>query len=679
MSSRFPRQRCPSGAGAAAAHAGPTAVWLLSAWLGLSTEALGQVVLPDLVVTAAPEAAQRTGDVLLEEATGDATRIPRVRFDGRMTDLGEVLAAQAGVQIRRTGGLGSYSTATLRGASAQQVQILLDGLPLNGAYSGIANLGEIPLGQVRDVTIYRGTVPVQYARGGLGGAVDIRTLRAGEAPRTEFSAGGGSFGTGRGTLLHLGRHGSADVLLSGEYFHTDNDFPFVNDHGTRFNAADDFVDRRHNVWIDQGAGLFKLGRDLDAQRRFDVLFQVLLRDEGLPSRDNSPLTRASLATRDLNGQLRLTADGLAGGLWNTTARLFVGRRNERFDDRQSQIGLAPQRTDDTTWRYGLQAFAERLGVSTTWSTNLQLTRERYDSEDLLRVRSGLAARRWSLDAGTQLAWFTLDERLLVAPAARVLWLNDEATGGEGRSQAWLMPQLGLRLALTERGALRANAAWYARPPAFFERFGDRGFVIGNPRIEAETGTNLDLGVRWQGEGSGRLHEWQLGLTGFYSDVQDLIAFIYDARGVGRAVNIGRAEILGLEAEARAALETGTRFSLNLTWQDARNRTPVAAFDGKRLPGRYRTTINLEVMQRVERFQFTYRLRYAEGLFYDRPNLLPADTVLRHDLGVTARLGAWRLRLQVENLTDTNFQQFNGFPTPGRAWYATLTYRHSTKE
>jgi iron complex outermembrane receptor protein len=649
---------------------------LVMAW---GARAVEPVVLPDLVVTAAPDDGLRTGDVLLEEITGHVSRIPRRAFASRTTDLGRVLATQAGVQVRRSGGLGSFSTATLRGASAQQVQVLLDGLPLNGAYGGLANLGEIALGQVRDVSIYRGSVPIQFARGGIGGAVDIRTLRAGDAPRTEVTAGGGSFGTGRGSLLHLGRHAGADVLLSGEFFHTDNDFPFVNDNGTAFNPKDDFRDRRRNAWIDQGSALLKLGGETGVGRRVDGLLEFLLREEGLPARNNSPGTRAALRTRDLGGQLRYTADGLGDGLWNATARLFAGRRDERFDDRASQIGLAPQHTDDTTWRYGLQAYAERVTGARTWSANLQLTRETYESEDLIRDRAGLQAERLSLDAGGQLAWFLLEDRLLLAPALRLLWLDEKASGRDGEARAWLTPQLGLRLHVGERVTLRANAARYVRPPAFFERFGDRGFVIGNPALEPERGTNLDLGGALEGEGPGPLRGWRLGLTGFYSEVRDLIAFVYDAQGVGRAVNIGRARILGIEAEAQAELAAGTRLSLNLTWQDARNRSEVAAFDDKRLPGRYRTVLNLELEQRVRRLRLYYRLRFAEGLFYDRPNLLAADTVLRHDLGAELDLGRWRLGLQVDNLSDRNFEQFNGYPTPGRAWYATLTYRFAKEE
>jgi len=638
-------------------------------------------VLPDLVVTASPAAPTRPGDVLLEEATGHVTRIARPRFEDRVTDLGQVLATQAGVQVRRTGGIGSFSTATLRGASAQQVQVLLDGLPLNGVYGGIVNLGEIPLGQVRDVSIYRGTVPIQFARGGIGGAVDIRTLRPGDtAPHTEVSAGGGSFGTLRGALLHLGRYAGLDTLFSAEAFHTDNDFSFTNDRGTAFNPTDDFPDRRHNAAIDQVGALFKTGRTLGTEEaRLDGLVTFLQRREGLPTRDNSPFARASLRTQNVDGQLRWTLRGAGEGDWDTALRLFAGRRAERYDDRDSQIGLAPQLTDDTTWRYGLQGYAERLTAAGTWSGNLQLTRETYRSRDVLRGRRGLEAGRTSVDAGAQFAWFGLDERLLLSPAVRGLWLDETATGEPGGAQAWITPQLGLRFDPSAGAHLRANAAYYVRPPAFFERFGDRGFVVGNPRLRAETGTNVDLGGRLEGGDAARRASWRLGLTGFYSDVEDLIAFVYDARGVGRAVNIGRAEILGLEAETQVRLASGTRVGLNLTWQDARNRTPVAAFDGKRLPGRYRTTLNLELEQSIRRLRLTYRLHYAEGLFYDRPNLLPADTVLRHDLALRLDLGSWRLLLQVDNLSDENFQQFNGYPTPGRAWYATLSYHSNQGE
>ena len=49
----------------------------------------------------------------------------------RASNLNEILARQAGVQIRVSGGLGSTSTISVRGLEGKRVQIFIDGTPLN--------------------------------------------------------------------------------------------------------------------------------------------------------------------------------------------------------------------------------------------------------------------------------------------------------------------------------------------------------------------------------------------------------------------------------------------------------------------------------------------------------------------------------------------------------------------
>ena len=64
-------------------------------------------------------------------------------------DLADLVARVEGVHVNSYGGLGAFSTATIRGSSSSQVQVVLDGVPLTSARDGMTNLGLIPL-QVLD-------------------------------------------------------------------------------------------------------------------------------------------------------------------------------------------------------------------------------------------------------------------------------------------------------------------------------------------------------------------------------------------------------------------------------------------------------------------------------------------------------------------------------------------------
>lgn len=635
------------------------------------------VVLDPIEVTAPADEVYRVGDVAFEEVSGFITVIPRDKFAARMTSLAEVIEIETGVQVRQSGGLGSFSTVALRGASAQQVLIYIDGLPLNEAAGGAVDLSQISLSEVQAIEVYRGIIPVQFASASIGGAINIRTLRPSGKNENSVNLGYGSFDTKQLGVSHLGGKSAWETVLSAQYMDSANDFTFVNDNGTPQNPDDDRVESRNNAQVSRVNALFKLGRQFESGFRTDALFDVLDKEQGLPSVDNNPATTASLDTASLNANLSLSAQKLFDSPWNARLRAFASQRREEFDDSKGQIGLAAQHTRDKTRRYGLEAFSERVSQQHTFSGMFNLSRENYESSDLSGRTEDLEARRVMIESALQATQFFFQgNRVLLTPALRYQAYRDKIEdSGDSESNDYLNPQVGLKFELTDDVAIKANAARYVRIPSFFELFGDRGFVKGNGDLQAEQGINIDGGIDIQHYFSTAwLDEWNLSLNYFYSDIDDLIALVFDARGVGRAVNIASAEIQGVEFSTRFGFPTQTYLTLNATWQDPVNRSPIAAFDGKRLPGRYETMAFLRLEQFIRFVKLYYEFRYESGLFYDSANLLPATDVREHNLGVEAQYGPVQLSFEARNLGDENFQEFNGFPTPGLSLFGKLTYR-----
>ena len=95
-----------------------------------------------------------------------ATVITRESFEGRETSLPDVLAEATGVHVKRLGGLGAFSTLSLRGSSADQVEVYLDGILLNAAFGGGVDLSNLPLAHVGQIEVYRGA---GAGGNGLGG------------------------------------------------------------------------------------------------------------------------------------------------------------------------------------------------------------------------------------------------------------------------------------------------------------------------------------------------------------------------------------------------------------------------------------------------------------------------------------------------------------------------------
>ncbi|MCP4406422.1 MAG: TonB-dependent receptor [Gammaproteobacteria bacterium] len=633
------------------------------------------IKLEPLEVTSTADTIHRVGDVVFEEIPGFVTFIPRGRFAVRFTSLEQLIENETGVQVRQSGGLGSFSSISLRGASSQQVMIYLDGLPLNEAAGGAVDLSQISLSEVQSIEIYRGIIPVNFASASIGGALNIRTLRTQGNNENSLYLGYGSFNTRQAGLLHLGGKSVWESVFSAQFVDADNDFPFDSDNGTPLNPNDDRSERRENAQFRQLSALFKLGRQFHSNLRFDALANVFDKVQGLPSVDNSSATTATLDTLNLNSTLSLTAKRIRGSSWNASMRASATRRREIFDDSKGQIGLGAQHSHDQTQRYGMHLFTERLSSSHTLSAGLDLSNEIYDSEDLTHRREDITAERKALEAAVQATLLPLDGNLLLTPALRVQthWDSFEETVDED-AQNHLNPQVGARYRLNNGLMLKSNIARYVRLPSFYELFGDRGFVVGNTNLAVEKGLNIDAGVEFERVFStGGVRELNLSLGYFYSKIDDLIALVFDARGVGRPVNIAQARIQGLELGGRLGFSSQSSVVLNATWQDPKNHSQISSFDGKRLPGRYETMVSLRLEQIVKRLKLYYQFRFESGLFFDSANLLAATDIREHNIGAETQMGPLRLALEARNLGDENFQKFNGFPTPGRSLFCKLTY------
>lgn len=617
------------------------------------------------------------GEVAIEDNAGNYRLIRRERYAHRSTTVAEVIEAETGIQVRQAGGLGSYSTVSLRGASEQQVMVFVDGLPLNQAAGGGVDLGRLDLGQVEAIEIYRGRTPVEFGLAAPGGAINIRTRRAqGGTSKNSVETGIGSFGAHTARFDSLGSRGNWDHALVLHGHRSENDFEYVNKNRP-FDPADprrERAEQRNNADSDRYGLLARLGYRADSRQRLEGSISWLDQDQGLPSFNNAANTRSRLQTEDQLLQLRWSGFSDQPEGWARRVRLFQRRLDEDYDDRASQIGLGGQLNRDRTSSHGLDAFVSRGLGRHRFSSSLLWQQESYQSQDLLSGSRSPEVQRRTLALAAELDARLLEGRLSMTPALRALVAKDDGAGANGFDDSYFTPQLGLRYLLNDSTSLMLNAGRYLRLPSFFEQFGDRGFIVGNPALEAETSDNVDVGIEWQGFGSGWLTRSRIEASLFISDVEDAIAYVFDARGVGRAMNIGEAHITGVELSLELALRSATRIEIDITTQEPENRSVVAAFNGKRLPGRYSDAYNLRIEQWLgQHTRLFYRYHGERGLFYDSANLLAATDRDEHDLGLLLSWRSWRAGLEARNLKNENFQSFNGFPEPGRSYWATVAY------
>lgn len=135
----------------------------------------------------------------IHESVNPVTIISGKEIESRTSNLNEILARQAGIQIRQTGGVGSESRVSVRGLEGKRVQIFVDNKPLY-APDGSLSINDIPVQLIERIEIYKGTVPVYLGGDSLGSAVNI-IIKHRENSYVDANASVQSFGAYSAGLL----------------------------------------------------------------------------------------------------------------------------------------------------------------------------------------------------------------------------------------------------------------------------------------------------------------------------------------------------------------------------------------------------------------------------------------------------------------------------------------------
>ncbi len=598
-------------------------------------------------------------------------------------DLAQTLDRATGVNIRRYGGLGSFSTFSIRGSTAEQVQVFLDGMPLNSAVGGGVDLGGLPIGGVESVDIYRGAVPARFGGNSLGGVVHIRTQPLGGKVRRGLHTASGSHGTRQLGASLSGPYKGWEYLGLVNYRASRNDFRFWDDNGTEYNARDDGWARRLNSDFRGLRGLAKIGRGWGASRlqihnTFDLSYK------GIPGLGNNQSLHTRYDTWRHSAEAVLfgpLGDGRAG----YRIKAHHSRQKDEYQDRRGEVGLGRQHDRNITQRLGLRGAVNALLPGEPLLTAfVAARRETFAPDDRLRPESRLLrSRRRALAVGTEVE-VPLGPRLTLQAGTQAEGLDDRFFERKNFAPSAVLPRrnngvilwgyrLGGALDLGAGLVLKAHNGRYQRAPNFFELFGDRGAVIGNTNLVSEEGHHWDVGLVFRGSAAGV----GLGLAEvayYHNRVEDLIRFMQNSQRVSRPYNMGGALLRGVETRVEARLLPRLALRGNYAYQRAENRTPLSFERGHDLPGAPRHRLNTRLSLGLGRADIYGEFSRESQHFLDRANLRPVPVRAWYNLGGTTPLGAgialsWELR----NLTDNQIADLWGYPLPGRSYGVSVHY------
>ena len=657
--------------------------------IGLSVEAadLGviEIVAPSSESTATPF---EIGDTPEGEFTGFREVIEKEELQKAGGSLAEVVAAQSGVQYRQSGGLGTFSSISLRGSTAEQVNVYVDGVLLNEAAGGGVNLSHIELLQADRVEVYRGTVPVQLGNSAIGGAVNITSARATDRAATTLLAGFGSFGSRQFSSAFTGPVNWLNdqrVVASFSHRESENDFSFLNDNGTSFNQDDDEIQRRRNDQTSSTSGFFKSGHQLSSGGRVEHALQLNRHNQHISDWRNTSNNGAQIDTDFLQWRTTLTSVA-EPGRWSSLWGAHVAGKNEFFS--ASELDNDGQGLHADTTVVGGRGYWEKLSGRNSYYINARLRSEKLESFSDSQTGNRTEAERLKSDVNLQWNRTFNDADSLFSASVFGFLLQDDysiennISARDDFTDGALTPQLGFQHSIATKSAglwsLTANASRHKRAPSFFELFGSRGLFVGNSSLETETSNNVDIGLEWRSDVS-RSVDAAVQVVLFYSKKENLISRVYNARGIGRSENIAQARSSGVEFVSRFAFNNGLSLDANFTIQDPENLSNISGFTGRQLPGESATDGTLALGWKNNRWEVGYEFKFSSTRFFDSPNLLPATDQRLHNIRLGRDWADWRLDLTLNNLTDKNYEDFNGYPRPGRAGFISFVYKPKAKE
>jgi vitamin B12 transporter len=617
-----------------------------------------------------------------ETAASFVVRTEELRSAG--ATVADALAGVPGVQVTRSGAGSELATAAIRGATAAQTPVYLAGIRLNDDVTGTADLSSVPPFALDRIEVYRGNAPLQADRLGIGGAIFLEPELP-RAFRVGAGAGVGSFGELSTTGSIAGRAGGGlFALASLRRDAATNDYTYVDDGGTRFDASDDRVMERTNADSEAYDAWAVAGADLGARGRVLGVGNLFLRDQGVTGLAVVPATQARLHTRRLLAGLstRSACAATADATCDVELSTSVVSSTTRLADplRELAVGSTAVTSDGERLSQSERVRAD-LGRALTLTVSAEQETERLaiDADPGVLVRARRVALRGAAMALVH-ATSAVDLVGLVAGDC-----HTTIGVGAARACAVLEPtgRVGARWTAAEPISVFANVGRYVRVPTLGELFGISPSLRGNAGLEPEQGITLDAGGRWS---AGSLRP---GGPSVYADLfcfsrfaSNLIGYRRSSFGAATPYNLSRARVLGTEVAVGGQAFDMFRAELAATWLDPRDTTDARRTRNDLLPFRSRLTFSpyAEVFAEpafgaigLDRIALGARATYRSSEVADPAGLVLIEprTIVDVQLAASFFRRTVVSRLRVANVFDVSSFDVVGYPLPGRSVHGSL--------
>lgn len=582
----------------------------------------------ELVVTAT-RVEQRVSEVI-----GSVSVITRADIDRRaVQSLQDLLRGETGLSVSNNGGLGKLSNVFMRGADAEQVLVLVDGVRVGGVTAGTASLEYLPVDQIERIEIIRGPRSSLYGSDAIGGVIQIFTRR-GDAPAVSLGYGSNdtlnasaSFGA---SSQHAWFSASANQLRS-DGFNSCTGSPLGGGCFTYEPDRDGYENRSGSL---RGGYRWDRG-EIEAS----ALYATGWSEYDSTFANETDFTESALAVR---GAVRPTER------WSISLLMGTGRDDQQnyYDDVTSDAARAYMSRFHTKRRNASLQNDIALTASQSLTLGIDYLNDRVEgtTEYEAKARDNVGAfAQYQVQLGAH--------RIL----ASVRHDDNEQFGGHETGN------LGWKWTLDAHWYVSAGFGTAFGAPTFNDLYYP-GFS--NPNLEPETSRSVEVSAGW------RADHISVAAAAFENRIDDLV--VYDSM-IFAPNNLNRARVRGFELDIDAALGAWT-LSAGYTALDPRNRTPGDEFDNI-LPRRARHSGHMEIGRSFGALDARMRVTAASARYDNIANTVRTGGYAVADLIADYRMSpAWSVQAKVGNVFDRRYETARFYTQDDRNFFLGVRYQ-----
>jgi outer membrane cobalamin receptor len=647
------------------------------------------------------------------------TIITAKQIENRAGNLNEILARQAGVQIRMSGGLGSEGRISVRGLEGKRVQVFIDGNPLNTP-DGSLGINDLPLQIIERIEIYKGTVPAWLGGDGLGSAVNI-VIKHRSVSYIDATASYQSYhtvNTGlilKKTLDKQGIEAGAGIFTNS----SDNNYTMRSpyqpgliiqrDHDRFKSLLAGASVRFHKYWFNE--------IELEgAYMKVDKQIQGIQKNiQQAHNKGNTGVVALGLIKNNLFNQkadlrynaiyadinVKLVDTSSYNYDWDGTAKPSITGRGE--------IGnyphLSTSRQKEARHRFNLNY---RMNEMFTLNINNTLRYGHFDPDDSLGNHyAGKNLFNYPGNLFNSITGLTLETRLkndqlLISAAIKhyynhaqgyntSIYLNNAPDKVNNVTNEWGY-NAGIRYNFTRSFLVKASHERSLRLPTGTELFGDGVLITPAIFLQPEVAYNQTLGLIYD-KMNRRGNRIQAEANVFYMQVNQLIQLAGNGLSLGY-VNYAKARIMGADIELKGDIHRNWHASVNATYQQLTDRNryipgtqnvanPTYNMDIPNIPQLFANwSIEFHrnnLLSKDSRTRILYDGSFVNQYYYgfkiSRYDnfIIPSYTVHTLSLEQSFKDRRYTITGEVNNLFDASVLNNYNQPLPGRTFRLKLRY------